>query len=271
MIVGKAKLDAKHVILITPPPVDERQTVEADSIRNPELKGVVRRRADVTKQYASLAAKVGREKNVGVLDLWSLIMEKASPKVDATERSKDLGSDEYLDEYGKEIAESKIPSAKTEDKSALPGSSEAAVNETLQSYLHDGLHFTRKGYDFLFDELMALIAETFPEQLPERIAFAAPAWDDEKAWKNLKVSPRDVWADERKFVLQLALGMGYAMASVSMYYVWTSESSHVISWLVVWAWLAVGGLTCMAFDVVNAMYKEDGEKEPKKQGVKASK
>lgn len=53
----------------------------------------------------------------------------------------------------------------------------------LKELLHDGLHFTRKGYDLLFAELMKVIERNWPDQMPEKLPFVLPKWDDEGAWK----------------------------------------------------------------------------------------
>lgn len=52
----------------------------------------------------------------------------------------------------------------------------------LREFLHDGLHLTRKGYDLLFEELMKVIEGRWPEEMPERLPFVLPRWDDEGAW-----------------------------------------------------------------------------------------
>lgn len=231
MIVDSVKRHAKHVILIAPPPVDERQTVVADSKKNAELEGVVRRKAAVTKEYAARVVNIGREKDVTVLDLWSLMMEKAGFKSNGRVRSSNLDSEEYLDEYGKEIVDSETgPSIQ-----ALPGSSDAPVNDILRSYLHDGLHFTRKGYDLLFDELMRLIVDKLPEQLPERIPFVVPAWDDEKAWDGNMRSAADFEFPFTKddITLIVALIVGIVMAAKFLQDVYKTWGDKGTFWSVV--------------------------------------
>lgn len=48
-----------------------------------------------------------------------------------------------------------------------------------------GLHLTPDGYRVLFHEVMATIAKTWPDQLPENLPTVLPAWDDPDAWKDM--------------------------------------------------------------------------------------
>ena len=48
-----------------------------------------------------------------------------------------------------------------------------------------GLHLTPDGYRVLYHQLMALIANTWPDQLPEQLPMILPAWNDLEAWKDL--------------------------------------------------------------------------------------
>lgn len=48
-----------------------------------------------------------------------------------------------------------------------------------------GLHLTPDGYRVLFHEVMATIAKTWPDQLPENLPMVLPAWDDPDAWKDM--------------------------------------------------------------------------------------
>ena len=56
-----------HILLITPPPIDEWALDQV-----PELKGS--RKAEVTKAYAEACQEVASDPQVVVLDLWSKIM-----------------------------------------------------------------------------------------------------------------------------------------------------------------------------------------------------
>lgn len=48
--------------------------------------------------------------------------------------------------------------------------------------LTTGLHFTPQAYMLFYEEIMKVIAETYPDQMPEQLPYAIPAWDDEEAW-----------------------------------------------------------------------------------------
>ena len=66
-----------RLILIIPPPVDEYRLEECD--REKEITEI-RRTAAHTKMYADACRQTGKEQGVVVLDLWSIMMEKAGWK-----------------------------------------------------------------------------------------------------------------------------------------------------------------------------------------------
>jgi hypothetical protein len=51
-----------------------------------------------------------------------------------------------------------------------------------------GLHFNPAGYDVLFQELVKLIAERWPDQVPEKLPMVLPAWNDPQAWETWEKS-----------------------------------------------------------------------------------
>lgn len=169
----------KRIILITTPPVDERMTVTADSEKDTSLRGVIRRKAAVTAQYARAVREVGEEHKITVLDLWSKFIDLACRDDDG----KDADS---LEKAGRTMSAEGVAES-SQDEHFLPGSSEAPVNKTLQSYFIDGLHFSRKGYDLFYDELMTLIATQWPDDTPDRLPMIAPAWDAPGKWVDMKV------------------------------------------------------------------------------------
>lgn len=61
----------------------------------------------------------------------------------------------------------------------------SSMEESAETYVWTGLHLNPSAYKVLFDALMALIAKTWPDQMPERLPMALPAWDDPDAWKDL--------------------------------------------------------------------------------------
>jgi len=58
-----------------------------------------------------------------------------------------------------------------------------AVNG-LPRLLRDGLHFTPEGNRVLHEALMSLIADTWPDQMPDSLPFVLPRWDDEALGKS---------------------------------------------------------------------------------------
>lgn len=188
----------EHVVLVTPPPVDERMTVEADNVKNPELDGIVRRTAATTASYARAVREVAKEINahledplasskdkaenaVHVLDLWSIMMKRARHGKQSQE-SRAFDSEDVDEQAELLDAASEGSSESSTDTAPLPGASEAPPNAFLRAHLLDGLHFSRRGYDLFFDELMALIRRTWPTDAPENMPMAAPAWDAPNTW-----------------------------------------------------------------------------------------
>lgn len=134
-----------QLILITPPPVEERL-----GLANDQEKGinVVRRTAENTARYAEVVRQVGKELNVPVLDVWTAFMEEAGWK----------------------------------EGEPLPGSSSIEQNPVLVELLHDGLHLTGPAYKIIYKQMMELIEAHLPDQMPEKLPFVFPAWDQTDAW-----------------------------------------------------------------------------------------
>ncbi|KAK5118346.1 hypothetical protein LTR62_002859 [Meristemomyces frigidus] len=147
-----------RIILLTTPPIDERRNSKDDHDHYPGLGGTLRRTAMNTAAYAAAVRQVGRKLGVAVLDIHSAMLARAGHSL------SDPNS--------------------TDDGTPLLGSMNAEANNTLQSYLHDGLHFSGEGYRVLFDEMMAFISQTWPDQMPTSLPMVFPAWDDETVWKQ---------------------------------------------------------------------------------------
>lgn len=141
-----------RIILVTPPPIDERKTMEEDREKY-GLGNEPRRTAVRARKYAAAVRELAEELELPILDLWLSMM------VDA---GFDMNGDEEL----------------------IPGSRYVEKNDILQDYLRDGLHLSREAYKILFEELMRLIEREWPEEAPEKIPFAFPTWDDELAWSG---------------------------------------------------------------------------------------
>ncbi|KAF2836794.1 SGNH hydrolase [Patellaria atrata CBS 101060] len=142
-----------HIILITPPPVDEWQFVVLST------DGEMRRNSTTTAQYAEAVREVGEEvrkqgADVRVLDLWALMMASAG----------------YHAPPQPQI------------NSPLPGSRKLPQNLKLKQLLHDGLHFNGPAYSGLFSRLMELVRKEWPGDAPEAMELVLPAWDDRSKW-----------------------------------------------------------------------------------------
>jgi len=169
-IVKNAAVQAHNprVVMITAPPVDEYQLWFADQAKGRPQPS---RTAERTKSYADAAREAGNELGAAVLDIWTLFMTKAGWS------------------QGK----------------PLPGSRDVPQNSVLMDLLHDGtlrrvpttefspltlpsgLHLNPSGYRIIHDELLKLVAATWPDQTPERLPFVLPAWDDPDQWKKYEI------------------------------------------------------------------------------------
>jgi lysophospholipase L1-like esterase len=139
------------IILITPPPVDEALCEKLEF----EIWGidVVRRTAEVVSQYAQVVRDVGQEMDVAVLDVWTAFMEKVGWRP------------------GMPLIGAKgVPQAKGME---------------LPTLLIDGLHLTGEGNKIVYQELVRLIRERWPDQTHEVLTFDLPHWGNEEAWKDI--------------------------------------------------------------------------------------
>ncbi|OJD35059.1 gdsl lipase acylhydrolase family protein [Diplodia corticola] len=125
------KAHSPALIIVTPPPVNERKMEPVDILKG---HNGLQRTAANTKKYADAARKVGEDLKIPVLDLHTIFMQR-SP-------------------------------------------------EELEDFMYDGLHLTPQAYKIVVDELMSLIASAYPDQLPDKIPFVLPAWNDEEGWSR---------------------------------------------------------------------------------------
>ncbi|KAH8704600.1 SGNH hydrolase-type esterase domain-containing protein [Phaeosphaeriaceae sp. PMI808] len=146
-----------RIILVAPPPINEHLWWPRDQSSG---YASVTRLASVTKDYADAACAVGERLNIPVINLWKAFMEKA-------------GFDSNAWKVG----------------DAIPGSLEVQQSDALVELLYDGLHFNPAGYDILFQLLMKLIAERWPDQTPDKLAMVLPPWNDVGAWKAWENTP----------------------------------------------------------------------------------
>ncbi|KAI9760958.1 MAG: hypothetical protein M4579_001334 [Chaenotheca gracillima] len=129
-----------RVMLVTPPPTDERPR-EASDVE----KGVsgVRRTAANTSLYAEEVRKIGKELDLPVVDLWSAFMQMAGWK----------------------------------EGEVLLGSKEKDQNPVLEELMHDGLHLNPQGYRILYREVINTIERVWPDQACESLPMIFPTWD----------------------------------------------------------------------------------------------
>ena len=109
----------------------------------------------VTAQYADAVREVAREAqsqnlNVACCDLWTKMLN-------------------YVCEGG-EVPE------------LLPGDIKAPVSEKLQGLFRDGLHFTSKGYELMFEAVTEAIGANWEELRPENLEAVFPPWGDAPKW-----------------------------------------------------------------------------------------
>ncbi len=66
-----------------------------------------------------------------------------------------------------------------EDEGApLIGSKAAPKSRVFAELLSDGLHFTDKAYEVLYQELVKVIGEHYPEETPQRLPWVFPDWKE---------------------------------------------------------------------------------------------
>ena len=98
-------------------------------------------------KYATACRQLGADLNLPTLDLWTIFMTKAGWRD---------GS----------------------DGTPLTGSKAAPRSNVLDELLSDGLHFTPKAYQLVFDELVKLIQGKLPGHVPENLPYIFPDWKD---------------------------------------------------------------------------------------------
>jgi isoamyl acetate esterase len=156
----KIKAQAPRIIVITPPPICEYAQEAADNSKGAPL----RRRAEVTKAYATAAKSVAEEHGLGVVDMWALCMKKTG----------------WTD--GKPLPGSKSqPRSEVLDKLLYDGEGYNSIYNQ-QKLIFLGLHLAPDGYRVLYDGLMEVIQNKWPDQMPSELSPVLPNWDDQQAW-----------------------------------------------------------------------------------------
>ncbi|KAH7344332.1 SGNH hydrolase-type esterase domain-containing protein [Pyrenochaeta sp. MPI-SDFR-AT-0127] len=140
-----------RIILVAPPPINEHLWWPRDQSNGYSS---VSRIASTTKDYSDAACEVGANLGVPVVNLWKAFMEKAGFQLEAWK----VGD-------------------------PIPGSLGIPQNDTLIELMYDGLHFNPAAYDIFLQEVMKVISEQWPDQMPEKLAMVFPAWNDQDAWR----------------------------------------------------------------------------------------
>ncbi|CAI7573997.1 unnamed protein product [Penicillium crustosum] len=135
------RAQSPRLILISPPPVNEHQLEAFDAAKDTPFPS---RTASFTKSYAVAACEVGASLNIPVVDLWSAFMKPTGWK----------------------------------EGEPLIGARDVPNNDTLSSFLSDGLHLTSAGNRIVYDELMKVIRANWPDQTPEVLPMVFPSWVD---------------------------------------------------------------------------------------------
>ena len=104
------------------------------------------RNVETTNEYADVVKRVAAEEGVSCVDMWGVMMGLAGWR---------QGQEE-----------------------ALQGSKKRERSEVLDELLGDGLHFTEKGYDVLYSEVVGCIGRDMPEMKAEEMDYVFPDWKD---------------------------------------------------------------------------------------------
>lgn len=102
-----------------------------------------------TEKYADAARQVGKELGIAVLDMWKIISTKAGWQP---------------------------------GMHPLPGSRSLPQNAVLDELLRDGLHLSPAGNQVLYDGLLELIEQLWPDQMPQKLPLVLPEWSNEEGW-----------------------------------------------------------------------------------------
>lgn len=135
------------IFLVTPPPLDELKTSETDN-------GIRKHR--VSASYSEAVRQVAAEHSVGVIDLWTAVMDYAISKTPGFDRSKGNLGDPETGERGH-----------------------------LKELLPDGLHLSAEAYRVFYDVVKPHLGKEWEgTNDEERVGYVLPDW---------KVAP---WLDE---------------------------------------------------------------------------
>jgi lysophospholipase L1-like esterase len=162
-----------RVVLVTPPPLDESAWAKKCAKEGRPLD----RRAATTQKYAETCVKLANELMIPVLDLHTLILEKAGAKGSTLPRNR-ISSLFSAFNRGSNRSKENIQSTSSGD--AKPTTAESSIG-SLGDYLVDGLHLGPLGNRVLFEGIVGVIKRAWsdldpaamPEMLPDYSSLAA--------------------------------------------------------------------------------------------------
>ncbi|KAL3593326.1 hypothetical protein FPOAC2_07622 [Fusarium poae] len=147
-IINYVKNHCSRIILVTPPPVEER--LMAARVKEIDFEDMMWTN-DHTSTYAEAIRELSRNHSVPYLDLF-----------------QDLSS-----------------AVGWKPGSPIPGSASEPENPDFRKLIIDGIHLGGPAYAIFQNGLMDVIRKNWPDQMPERLEPVFPIWDDGDAWRAL--------------------------------------------------------------------------------------
>ncbi|KAI9641449.1 hypothetical protein NHQ30_010256 [Ciborinia camelliae] len=129
------------ILLVTPPPINEKQLEEQDGQKGSSLT----RRQENTAKYAAAIRGIAAEwkdRNVVLVDLWRAMMVKAVQ----------LSPDQTIDV-------------------TTIGTKRAGDDQSMRTLLTDGLHLSSEGYKIFLNEVIPLVGKEWKDE-----PFDSPSW-----------------------------------------------------------------------------------------------
>ena len=151
------KAHKPRIILITTPPVCEYKLAEHNLVQGMKDPN---RTAEHTKKYADACRAVGYKLDVTVLDIWAIMMAKTGWKEGDTL-----------------IGSKKVERSKVLDELLVDGEHHDKAYDSIEAdHGNTGLHFKPTAYRILYDSMMELVCQKWPEQNPNSTKFVFPTW-----------------------------------------------------------------------------------------------
>jgi lysophospholipase L1-like esterase len=159
-----------RVLLVTPPPLEEEKwNFFCSSKKN----GPGYRTSHLTQKYAEACVKVGKSLKVPVLDLHTLILEKAGLAPESSLSGLISSQRKRISEIFNAIS-SKLYDKDDDDDSAKVT---VAPQSALTPFLEDGLHLSALGNQMLFEGVLSTICRNWPELNPDKLEMQLPLKD----------------------------------------------------------------------------------------------